>query len=129
MAESCLYILSYCDWCTGVRTFCPKPVAKMIMNVGGTSSLLGLVAMASDVEGLYASVKALVCIVRSNKLAAKEMDSIKGYQVCLATDLFYFYLFFVKKNKQNDFLPVAYRYPYLYTGWSRLNDATLHFCL
>jgi len=52
------------------------------MNVGGTSSLLGLVAMAADIEGLYASVKALVCVVRSNKLAAKEMDRIKGYQVC-----------------------------------------------
>jgi len=51
------------------------------MNVGGTSSLLGLVAMASDIEGLYASVKALVCVVRSNQLAAKEMDRIKGYQV------------------------------------------------
>jgi len=74
------------DWCTGVRTFCPKPVAKVIMNVGGTSSLLGLVAMASDIEGLYAAVKALVCVVRSNKLAAKEMDRIKGYQVCLTVD-------------------------------------------
>jgi len=69
-------------WMTGVRTFCPKPVAKVIMNVGGTTSLLGLVAMAADIEGLYASVKALVCVVRSNKLAAKEMDRIKGYQVC-----------------------------------------------
>jgi len=52
------------------------------MNIGGTSALLGLVAMAADIEGLYASVKALVCVVRSNKLAAKEMDRIKGYQVC-----------------------------------------------
>ena len=74
--------LSVCLWCIGVRTFCPKPVAKVIMNVGGTASLLGLVAMAADIEGLYASVKALVCVVRSNKLAAKEMDRIKGYQVC-----------------------------------------------
>jgi len=70
-----------------VRTFCPKPVAKVIMNVGGTASLLGLVAMASDIEGLYASVKALVCVVRSNKLAAKEMDRIKGYQVHRRTDI------------------------------------------
>jgi len=72
-----------CRRWSGVRTFCPKPVAKVIMNVGGTSSLLGLVAMAADIEGLYASVKALVCVVRSNKLAAKEMDRIKGYQVCI----------------------------------------------
>ena len=70
-----------------MRTFCPKPVAKVIMNVGGTSALLGLVAMASDIEGLYASVKALVCVVRSNQLAAKEMDRIKGYQACLITEL------------------------------------------
>jgi len=81
--ESWFNLLSVCDWYKGVRTFCPKPVAKVIMNVGGTSSLLGLVAMASDIEGLYASVKALVCVVRSNKLAAKEMDRIKGYQVCI----------------------------------------------
>jgi len=88
VVESCLNVVNL--WLTGVitgvRTFSPKPVAKVIMNVGGTSSLLGLVAMASDIESLYASVKALVCVVRSNKLAAKEMDRIKGYQVSL-TDL------------------------------------------
>lgn len=38
--------------------------------------------MASDVEGLYAAVKALVCVVKSNPLASKEMERIKGYQVC-----------------------------------------------
>jgi len=64
-----------------VRTFCPKPVAKVIMNVSGTSALLGLVAMATDVEGLYAAVKALVCVVRSSRHAAREMDRTKGYQV------------------------------------------------
>lgn len=53
----------------------------MIENVGGSSSLLGLIAMANDVEGLYAAVKALVCIVRSNKAAQLEMDRIRGYQV------------------------------------------------
>lgn len=45
--------------------------------------------MAADVEGLYASVKALVCVVRSNRLAAKEMDRIKGYQVHSRTVCFY----------------------------------------
>lgn len=44
---------------------------------------MGLVAMASDVEGLYAAVKALVCVVKSNPLASKEMERIKGYQVCV----------------------------------------------
>ena len=64
-----------------MRTFCPKPVAKVILNIGGTSALLGLIAMATDVESLYAAVKALVCVVRCNKGAQMEMDRIKGYQV------------------------------------------------
>ncbi|XP_064637335.1 WD repeat and FYVE domain-containing protein 3-like isoform X3 [Lineus longissimus] len=64
----------------GVRTFCPKPVAKMLENVGGTSALLGLIAMAGDVEGLYAAVKALVCVVRNNKSAMREMIRTRGYQ-------------------------------------------------
>jgi hypothetical protein len=65
----------------------------VIMNIGGTSTLLGLIAMATDVEGLYASVKALVCVVRSNKSAANEMDRIKGYEVtclhCVFIIIFY----------------------------------------
>ncbi|XP_074647224.1 WD repeat and FYVE domain-containing protein 3-like [Tubulanus polymorphus] len=68
----------------GVRTFCPKPVARMLENVGGTSALLGLIAMANDVEGLYAAVKALVCVVRNNRSAMKEMERTRGYQM-LAT--------------------------------------------
>ncbi|XP_076455501.1 WD repeat and FYVE domain-containing protein 3-like isoform X2 [Babylonia areolata] len=65
----------------GVRTFCPKPVARMLENVGGTSCLLGLIAMATDVEGLYAAVKALVCVVRSNPASKWDMDRIRGYQL------------------------------------------------
>ncbi|XP_014681660.1 PREDICTED: WD repeat and FYVE domain-containing protein 3-like isoform X2 [Priapulus caudatus] len=65
----------------GVRTFCPKPVAKTLDNVGGASALLGLIAMAKDVEGLYAAVKALVCVVRSNRAAALDMDRARGYQI------------------------------------------------
>lgn len=68
--------------CSGVRTFVPKPVATTLQYVGGAAAILGLVAMASDVEGLYAAVKALVCVVKSNPLASKEMERIKGYQVC-----------------------------------------------
>ena len=64
----------------GVRTFCPRPVAKMVLNVGGVSALLGLIAMAADVEGLYAAVKALVCVVRSNKNAQREMTRTDGYK-------------------------------------------------
>jgi hypothetical protein len=65
----------------GVRTFCPRPVAKMLENIGGASALLGLIAMASDVEELYAAVKALVCVVKSNKSTLKDMERISGYQV------------------------------------------------
>lgn len=66
---------------SGVRTFVPKPVATTLQYIGGAAAILGLVAMASDVEGLYAAVKALVCVVKSNPLASKEMERIKGYQV------------------------------------------------
>lgn len=36
--------------------------------------------MAQDVETLYAGVKALVCVVRSNKTAQNEMDRKRYYQ-------------------------------------------------
>ncbi|KAJ8383375.1 hypothetical protein AAFF_G00221650 [Aldrovandia affinis] len=65
----------------GVRAFVPKPVATNLQYIGGAAAILGLVAMASDVEGLYAAVKALVCVVKSNLLASKEMERIKGYQL------------------------------------------------
>ena len=67
--------------CSGVRNFVPNPVSKLIECIGGMSALLGLVAMATDVEGLYASVKALSCILRSNPSARMEMERIRGYQV------------------------------------------------
>lgn len=67
----------------GARTFVPHPVSLTIDNVGGTATLLGLVAMAKDVEGLYAAVKALVCVVKSNRAAQQEMDRMKRYQVCV----------------------------------------------
>lgn len=64
----------------GVRVFSPRPVAKVADSVGGCSVLLGLIAMAQDVESLYAGVKALVCVVRSNRCAQLEMDRRRGYQ-------------------------------------------------
>lgn len=63
-----------------------KQVATNLQYVGGAAAILGLVAMASDVEGLYAAVKALVCVVKSNPLASKEMERIKGYQVASRWD-------------------------------------------
>ncbi len=65
----------------GVRTFQPQPVAKTVESVGGVSFLLGLTSMANDIEFMYASVKALVCIVKSNKETAREMDRLNSYQV------------------------------------------------
>lgn len=64
----------------GVRVFIPRPVAKVIDSIGGCSILLGLIAMAQDIESLYAGVKALVCVVKSNKVAEEEMDRRRGYQ-------------------------------------------------
>ena len=64
-----------------MRTFCPNPVSKLIECIGGVSALLGLVAMATDVEGLYASVKALSCVLRSNPSARRDMERTRGYQV------------------------------------------------
>ena len=65
----------------GVNSFQPMPVSKTIEHVGGLSFLLGLIAMANDVEFMYGAVKALVYIVRSNIRISREMDSIKGYQL------------------------------------------------
>lgn len=44
------------------------------------SDIAGLIAMAQDVESLYAAVKALVCVVRTNRTAQLEMDRRRGYQ-------------------------------------------------
>ncbi len=44
--------------------------------------------MATDVEGLYAAVKALVCVVKNNGPAMAEMERTRGYQVWLAADTF-----------------------------------------
>ena len=68
---------------TGARTFHPQPVAKVLNDIGGMSILLGFVAMANDVEGLYAAVKALVCVMKSTSTALEDMLRINGYQVKL----------------------------------------------
>jgi len=49
------------------------------MNVT-CSNIAGLIAMAQDVESLYAAVKALVCVVRTNRAVNLEMDRCRGYQ-------------------------------------------------
>lgn len=65
----------------GVHTFRPQPVASVLNYIGGMSIMLGFVAMASDVEALYAAVKALVCVLKSTKKAQEDMFRINGYQV------------------------------------------------
>lgn len=64
----------------GVRVFSPNPVSIMMGTVGGCSVLLGIIAMSQDVESLYAGVKALTCVVKSNKAAQAEMDRKRCYQ-------------------------------------------------
>lgn len=64
----------------GVRVFSPHPVSAMIDTVGGCNVLLGIIAMSQDVESLYAGVKALSCVVRSNRAAQSEMDRKRCYQ-------------------------------------------------
>ena len=61
----------------GVRVFCARPVARMVENVGSTSLVLGLIAMAADVEGLYAGVKALTCVVKTNR--AGKVTGVAAY--------------------------------------------------
>ncbi|XP_048589940.1 WD repeat and FYVE domain-containing protein 3-like [Nematostella vectensis] len=67
--------------CSGVRSFCPSPVTKLMECIGGVSCLLGLIAMAKDVDVLYASVKALSCVLRSNPAARRDMERTRGYQI------------------------------------------------
>jgi hypothetical protein len=50
----------------GVRVFNPQPVSKVMETVGGCHVMLGIIAMAHDMESLYAGVKALVCVLKSN---------------------------------------------------------------
>ena len=58
-----------------------QPLRNLLSSVGGTSVMLGLVAMATSVDALYASMKALVCIVGNNETALKEMERTGGFQV------------------------------------------------
>uniref|UniRef100_T1KMA3 WD repeat and FYVE domain-containing protein 3 n=1 Tax=Tetranychus urticae TaxID=32264 RepID=T1KMA3_TETUR len=64
----------------GARCFIPRPVSVTLQDIGGCAILLGLVANSQDVESLYASIKALVCVLKVNKEMVCEMERIKGYQ-------------------------------------------------
>jgi hypothetical protein len=43
--------------------------------------MLGLIAMSNDIESFYASVKAFVCILKSNKQMQNELLRTRAYQV------------------------------------------------
>lgn len=64
----------------GVRCFVPKQISLTFSDVGGCCVILGMVANSKNMETLYASVKALVCILRTNKELQLEMERINGYQ-------------------------------------------------
>ncbi len=66
---------------SGIRFFQPQPLRSLLSSVGGTRVVLGLVAMATTVDNLYASMKALVCIIGNNQLALKEMERTGGFKV------------------------------------------------
>lgn len=65
----------------GVRVFQPMPVSKSVESLGGAGFLLALVAMATNVEFMYAAVKCLACFLKSNGHIHKEMERMQGYQL------------------------------------------------
>ncbi|CAD6191346.1 unnamed protein product [Caenorhabditis auriculariae] len=64
----------------GMRTFTPRPVPCLLDSIGGFSCLYGLIAMSTDSEGLYASLKALVSAIRSNPSLHSTINSHSAYQ-------------------------------------------------
>lgn len=64
----------------GMRTFIPRPVPRLLDSMGGYACLYGLVAMATDSEGLYASLKAVVSAVRSNSNLKTMLHENRAYQ-------------------------------------------------
>ena len=66
---------------SGVCIFTPKPISTLLSSVGGTNVMLGLIAMATTAECLYASVKALVCTVGGSSVALKDMEKLGSFKV------------------------------------------------
>uniref|UniRef100_A0A1I7XKI0 Anaphase-promoting complex subunit 1 n=1 Tax=Heterorhabditis bacteriophora TaxID=37862 RepID=A0A1I7XKI0_HETBA len=64
----------------GMRSFTPRPVPRLLDSMGGFACLYGLVAMATDSEGLYASLKAVVSAVRSNSNLQTTLHTSRAYQ-------------------------------------------------
>ncbi len=68
----------------------PASVARLLESVGGLLALLGLVAMASDTDGLYAALKALLCANRHNRQIAQHMNASRGFQVTFREEFDHF---------------------------------------
>lgn len=66
----------------GMRTFAPCPVSALLDSIGGVAPLLGLIAMCSDSDGLYASLKALASAAHTNAAIGVALTRQRGYQVC-----------------------------------------------
>ncbi|CAL8102436.1 unnamed protein product [Calicophoron daubneyi] len=69
----------------GVRAFSAIPVVRQLHCVGGGAGGvrigLALVAMAQDVETLYAATKTTCTLIKCSSLAASEMLTSRGYQM------------------------------------------------
>uniref|UniRef100_A0A0M3IYN0 Beige/beach protein-related (inferred by orthology to a S. mansoni protein) n=1 Tax=Anisakis simplex TaxID=6269 RepID=A0A0M3IYN0_ANISI len=64
----------------GMRTFAPLPVTRLLESVGGVSCLFGLLAMATDSQELYASLKALAAAVKTDKSISTYLNATRSYQ-------------------------------------------------
>lgn len=65
----------------GMRTFTPRPVPSLLDSIGGFASVYGLIAMAVDSEGLYASLKSLVSAIRSQPRLLATWNNNRSYQI------------------------------------------------
>ena len=65
----------------GVRIFQPRLISSLLPSLGGTSVLLGLVAMSNTTELLYAAVKIMMYTLTRNRDLEREMDQSGGYQI------------------------------------------------
>ncbi|XP_076831011.1 WD repeat- and FYVE domain-containing protein 4 isoform X2 [Brachyhypopomus gauderio] len=65
----------------GVRTFMSVSAATSFQYIGGAAVVLSLIAMASDDNSLYASVKVLLSVLDANPVMRQEMTRINGYKL------------------------------------------------
>ncbi|ODN04745.1 WD repeat and FYVE domain-containing protein 3, partial [Orchesella cincta] len=59
----------------GVRLFNPNPVYKSVFSIGGIRILISLIALANTGETLYASLKALVCVIKNSNIRVDKAQA------------------------------------------------------